>query len=94
MSQNIMKMMVMTDSNFQLPGYYSFYLVRRAMYFLAGTFSYEFRKDLPVSFKAFECLCLKDKNKNLENIVLNLVYRSSNVDLKELKKYFKSSLSK
>ena len=64
------------------------------MYFLAGTFSYEFRKDLPVSFKAFECLCLKDKNKNLENIVLNLVYRSSNVDLKELKKYFKSSLSK
>ena len=64
------------------------------MYFFARTFLYEFRKDLPVSFKAFECLCLKDKNKNLKNIVLNLVYRSSNVDHKELKNYFKSSLSK
>ena len=62
------------------------------MYFFAGTFSYEFRKELPVSFKAFECLYLKNKNKNLKNIVLNLGYRSSNVDHKELNNYFKSSL--
>ena len=42
----------------------------------SGTFSYKFRKDLPASSKAFECLCFKDKNKNLKNIVLNLVYRT------------------
>ena len=59
----------------------------------SGTFSYKFRKDLPASSKIFECLCFKDKNKYLKNIVLNLVYRPSSVDHKELENYFKSSLS-
>ena len=50
-------------------------------------------EDLPASSKAFECLCFNDKNKYFKNIVLNLVYRPSSVDHKELENYFKSSLS-
>ena len=60
--------------------------------FFSGTFSYKFRKDLPASSKVFECFCFKDKTKCLKSIVLNLVYRPSSIDHKELEIYFKSSL--
>ena len=89
-----------SDSNFQLPGYYSFHLTREknrggGLYiFLQETYSYKFRKDLQVNFKAFECLCVEVENKNSKNIVLNLVYRPPNGDHKELENYFRSSLSK
>ena len=88
-----------SDSNFQLPGYYSFHLAReknrggRLYIFLQETYSYKFRKDLQVNFKAFECLFFEVEKKNWKNIVLNLVY-CPNDDHKELGNYFKSSLSK
>ena len=88
------------DSNFQLPGYYSFHLTREnnrrggLSIFLQETHSHKSRKDLQVNSKAFECLCAEVENKNSKNIVLNLVYHPPNGDHKELENYFKSSLSK
>ena len=88
------------DSNFQLPGYYSFHLTREkkkggGLYiFLRETYSHKFRKDLQVNFKAFECLRVEVETKNSKNIVLNLVYCPPSGDHKELENYFKTSLSK
>ena len=84
-----------SDSNFQLPGYYSFHLTTRKNRGGGVCISCKFRKDLQVNSKAMlECLCVEVENKNSKNIVLNLVYRPPNGDHKELEKYFKSSLSK
>ena len=88
------------DSNFWLPGYYSFHLTREKnregglCIFLQETYSCKFRKDLQINSKALECLGVEAENKNLKNIVLNLVYRPPNSDHKELENYFESSLSK
>ena len=89
-----------SDSNFQLQGYYSFHIIREKnrggefRIFLQKTYSYKSRKYLQVNSKAFKCLCVEVENKNLKNIVLNLAYRPLNGDHKELENYFKSSLSK
>ena len=101
----IMKMIVATtskilDSNSQLPGYYSFHLIREtigeqsSVLFLQETYSHKFRKGLSVNSKAFECLCVKVENKNSKNIVLNLIYRPPNSNHKELENYFKTFPSK
>ena len=89
-----------SDSNFQLPEYYSFHLTRKKnrgeglCIFLQETYSYKFRKDLQVNSKAFECSCIEVENINSKNLVLNLLYRPPNGDHKELKNTFKSSHSK
>ena len=89
-----------SDSNFQLPGYYSFHLTREKnrggglCIFLQETCSHKFRRDLQVNSKAFECLCVKIENKNPKNTVLNLVHCPPNGDRTELENCFKSSLSK
>ena len=89
-----------SDSNFQLPGYYSFHLSREKnrgggfCIFLQETYSYKSRKVLQVNSKAFACLGVEVEKKNSKNIVLNLVYRPPNGDPKELENCFKSSLLK
>ena len=81
-----------SESNFQLPGYYSFQLIREKnrgggfSIFLQETYSYKSRKDLQVNSKAFECLCVEVELKNSKNIVLNLVYRPPNRDHKKTRK--------
>ena len=68
-----------SNSNFQLPGYYSFHPTREKnrggglCIFLQETYSYKSRKDLQVNSKEFECLCVEVENKNSKNIVVNLV---------------------
>ena len=89
-----------SDSNFQLSGYYRFHLTReknrggRICIFLQETHSYKSRKDRQVNSKAFECLWVGVENKNSRNVLLNLVYHLWSSDHKELQNYLKSSLSK
>ena len=60
-----------SNSNVQLPGYYSFHQTRENhrgggfcfFFFLQQTCSYKVRKDLQVNSKAFECLCVEVENK-------------------------------
>ena len=87
-----------SNSNFQLSGYYSFHLTREKnrggglCSFLAETYSYKLRKDFQVNLKVFECLRVEAENKKSENIVLNVVYGPPNGDHEELHNYFESSL--
>ena len=89
-----------SDSNFQLAGYYTFHLTREKnrggelCIFLQETYSYKFRKDLQVNSKAFGCLCVEIENKNSKTIVLNLVYLPPRGNDKELENCFETSLAK
>ena len=95
LSETWLQLHKIPDSNVQLQGYYSFHVTKEKnkagglCIFSQETYSYKFRKDLQVNFKAFECLCVEVENKNSKNIVLNLVYRPPNGDHKELENYLK-----
>ena len=64
------------------------------MIFLLESLSYKVRDDLTADSSAIECLCAKVFNRNLESIVLNLIYRLPNGDPNKLENHFKNIPSK
>ena len=63
------------------------------MFFVKESFCCKTREDLSINCDPIESLCLETTNEKSRNIVLKLIYRPPNGDVKEFKKHLNKILS-